>query len=223
METQRMVMKIVQLTLLSLVGIKMMKNGRKLLLTLPPKYDKLLLQPTKEKNVDFPIPATVTQMPESNATFVKEMVEAGDLQPLYDPKATIVVRKGYYYGTPSDAKYDLENADDISRAFWRVDALQSTNNSNSRAHDKLKDYLVENFDEIGEEHATEIANIFGMDLSKTVDVEFNVTIKATISIPVNEDVSDLSVYDFDVEICSNESRYEVDEYDADIDSIDERY
>jgi hypothetical protein len=200
-----------------------MKNGRKLLLTLPPKYDKLLLQPTKEKNVDFPIPATVTQMPESNATFVKELVEAGDLQPLYDPKATIVVRKGYYYGTPSDAKYDLENADDISRAFWRVDALQSTNNSNSRAHDKLKDYLVENFDEIGEEHATEIANIFGMDLSKTVDVEFNVTIKATISIPVNEDVSDLSVYDFDVEICSNESRYEVDEYDADIDSIDERY
>jgi hypothetical protein len=202
----------------------MKKNGRKLLLTLPPKYDKLLLTTYKEKKImDYPIPASVTQMPESNATFVKELVEAGELKPLYDPKATIVVRKGYYYGTPSDAKYDLENADDISRAFWRVDALQSTNNSNSRAHDKLKDYLVENFDEIGEEHATEIANIFGMDLSKTVDVEFNVTIKATISIPVNEDVSDLSVYDFDITLESNESRYEVDEYDADIDSIDERY
>jgi hypothetical protein len=184
----------------------MKRNGKRLLLTFLPKYDKLLLQPTKEKNVDFPIPATVTEY-----------------KPEYDPKATIVVRKGYYYGTPSDSKFEVENADDISRAFWRVDALQSTNNSNSRAHDKLKDYLVENFDEIGEEHATEIANIFGMDLSKTVDVEFNVTIKATISIPVNEDVSDLSVYDFDVEICSNESRYEVDEYDADIDSIDERY
>jgi hypothetical protein len=199
-------MRIVQLTLLSLIGIKMMKNGKRFLLTIPPKYDKLLLQPTKEKNVDFPIPATITEY-----------------KPEYDPKATIVVRKGYYYGTPSDSKFEVENADDISRAFWRVDALQSTNNSNSRAQDKLKDYLVENFDEIGEEHATEIANIFGMDLSKTVDVEFNVTIKATISIPVNEDVSDLSVYDFDVEISSNESRYEVDEYDADIDSIDERY
>ena len=200
-----------------------MKNGKRLLLTIPPKYDKLLLQPTKEHNVDFPIPATVTQMPESNATFVKELVEAGELKPLYDPKATIVVRKGYYYGTPSDAKYDLENAEDISRAFWRVDALQSTNNSNSKAHDKLKDYLVENFDEIGEEHATEIANIFGMDLSKEIEVEFNVTIKATISIPVNEDVSDLSVYDFDIEISSNESKYEILESDADIDSIDERY
>ena len=200
-----------------------MKNGKRLLLTIPPKYDKLLLQPTKEKNVDFPIPATVTQMPESNATFVKELVEAGELKPLYDPKATIVVRKGYYYGTPSDAKYDLENADDISRAFWRVDALQSTNNSNSKAQDKLKDYLVENFDEIGEEHANASANIFGMDLSKEVEVEFNVTIKATVSMPINEDVSDLSIYDFNVTIESNESNYEILDFDADIDSIDERY
>jgi hypothetical protein len=200
-----------------------MKNGRKKLLTLPPKYDKLLLQPTKEKNVDFPIPATVTQMPESNATFVKEMVEAGELKPLYDPKATIVVRKGYYYGSPSDAKFDLENADDISRTYWRLEAVQETNNRNSRAHDKLKDYLVENFDELGEEHATEIANIFSIDLTKEIEVEFNVTIKATVSIPVNEDASDLSVYDFDVEISSNESKYEIEQFDADIDSIDERY
>ena len=162
-------------------------------------------------------------MPETNATFVKELVEAGDVKPLYDPKATIVVRKGYYYGTPSDSKFDLENADDISRTYWRLDALQETNNRNSRAQDKVKDYLVENYDEIGEEHATEIANILGIDLSKEVEVEFNVTIKATISMPVNEDVSDLSVYDFDVTIESNESKYEVQEFDADIDSIDERY
>jgi len=173
--------------------------------------------------VDYPIPASVTPMPETNATFVKELVEAGELKPLYDPKATIVVRKGYYYGTPSDSKFDLENADDISRTYWRLDALQETNNRNSRAQDKVKDYLVENYDEIGEEHATEIANILGIDLSKEVEVEFNVTIKATISMPVNEDVSDLSVYDFDVTIESNESKYEVQEFDADIDSIDEKY
>ena len=173
--------------------------------------------------MDYPIPASVTPMPETNATFVKELVEAGELKPLYDPKATIVVRKGYYYGTPSDSKFDLENADDISRTYWRLDALQETNNRNSRAQDKVKDYLVENYDEIGEEHATEIANILGIDLSKEVEVEFTVTIKATISMPVNEDVSDLSVYDFDITLESNESKYEVQEFDADIDSIDERY
>jgi len=162
--------------------------------------------------VDYPIPASVTPMEEQVA-----------LTPSYDPKATILVRKGYYYGTPSDSRFELENADDISRTYWRLDALQETNNRNSRAHDKVKEYLVENFDEIGEEHATEIANILSIDLSKTIDVEFNVTIKATISIPVNEDVSDLSVYDFDITIESNESKYEIEEYDSDIDSIDERY
>ena len=172
--------------------------------------------------MDFPIPASVTPMPESNATFVKELVEAGELKPLYDPKATIVVRKGYYYGTPSDSKFELENADDISRAFWRVDSLTETNNRYGRAQDKLKDYLVENYDELGD-HADEIAKIFSIDLSKEVEVEFNVTIKATISMPVNEDVSDLSIYDFDITIESNESKYEILDSDADIDSIDERY
>jgi len=162
--------------------------------------------------VDYPIPASVTPMSEQVS-----------LTPLYDPKATILVRKGYYYGTPSDTKFELENADDISRTYWRLDALKETNDRNSRAHDKVKEYLVENFDEIGEEHATEIANILSIDLSKTIDVEFNVTIKATISIPVNEDVSDLSVYDFDITIESNESKYEIEEYDSDIDSIDEKY
>ena len=60
----------------------------------------------------------------SEPTFAKELIEAGDIKPIYDPKATIVVRKGYYYGTPSDSKFDLENADDISRTYWRLDALQ---------------------------------------------------------------------------------------------------
>jgi hypothetical protein len=161
--------------------------------------------------VDFPIPATVTPMPEQVA-----------LTPAYDPKATIVVRKGYYYGTPSDSKFEVENADDISRAFWRVDSLTETNNRFSRSVDKLKDYLVENYDELGE-HADEIAKIFSIDLTNTVEVEFNVTIKATITMPINKDVSDLSVYDFDITIESNESDYEVDEFDADIHSINERY
>ena len=160
----------------------------------------------------FGTPATITPMTDQVA-----------VTPAYDPKATILVRKGYYYGSPSDAKFDLENADDISRTYWRIEALQETNNRNSRAQDKLKDYLVENYDEIGEEHATEIANIFSIDLSKEVEVEFNVTIKATVSIPVNEDVSDLSVYDFDITIESNESKYEIQDFDADIDSIDEKY
>lgn len=162
--------------------------------------------------MDFPIPASVTPMQEQVA-----------LTPSYDPNAEMLIKKGYYYGTPANAEYATVTADDISRTYWKADALKETNDRNSRAQDKLKDYLVENFDEIGEEHANAIANIFSMDLSKEVEVEFNVTIKATVSMPVNEDVSDLSIYDFDITIESNESKYEILDSDADIDSIDERY
>lgn len=151
--------------------------------------------------MDFPIPATIT--------------------PAYDPNAEMLIKKGYYYGTPANAEYATVTADDISRTYWKADALKETNDRNSRAYDKVKEYLVENYDEIGSEHADEIARILGIDLHKTVDVEFNVTIKATITIPMDKDVEDLSVYDFDITIESNESDYEIEESDADIESIRE--
>jgi len=160
--------------------------------------------------VEFPIPATITPMSEQVT-----------LTPSYDPNAEMLIKKGYYYGTPANAEYATVTADDISRTYWKADALKETNDRNSRAQDKVQEYLVENYDEIGSEHADEIARILGIDLHKTVDVEFNVTIKATITIPMDKDVSDLSVYDFDITIESNESDYEFEEFEADIDSIRE--
>ncbi len=151
--------------------------------------------------MDFPIPATIT--------------------PIYEPNAEMVIKKGYYYGSPANAEYATVTADDISRTYWRVDALKETNDRNSRAQDKVQEYLVDNYDEIGEEHANEIARILGIDLHKTVDVVFDVTIRATVTIPMDKDVEDLSVYDFDIEISSNESDYEIEESEADIDSIRE--
>ena len=151
--------------------------------------------------MDFPIPATIT--------------------PIYEPNAEMVIKKGYYYGSPANAEYATVTADDISRTYWQKDALKETNDRNSRAYDKVKEYLVDNYDEIGEEHANEIATILGIDLHKTVDVVFDVTIRATVTIPMDKDVDDLSVYDFDIEISSNESDYEIEESEADIDSIRE--
>jgi hypothetical protein len=133
----------------------------------------------------------------------------------------MLIKKGYYYSSPASAEYATVTADDISRTYWKKDALQETNDRNSRAYDKLKEYLIENYEEIGSEHSDEIARILGIDLHKTVDVEFNVTIKATITIPMDKDVEDLSVYDFDITIESNESDYEIEESDADIESIRE--
>jgi hypothetical protein len=150
--------------------------------------------------VDFPIPATIAPME-------------------YDRAKTLVINK-QYYGTP---EYALVSAEDVSMKYWRHSALTQRVANYESSHDKLKDYLVENFDSIGEDNAKDIATILNIDLSKSVEVEFNVTIKATITIPFNEEVSDLSTYDFDVELISNNGDYDVEDSDADIDSIDERY
>ena len=160
--------------------------------------------------MDFPVPATVTEYTRGAPTFGAE---------LYDANKTLIIKKGYYHESPANIEYAEVNADDISRTYWRVDALKETNSRYSKAEDAVKEYLVENYDEIGEEHATEIANILGIDLAKTIEVVFDVTIRATISVPLGKDVDDLSVYDFDIEISSNESEYEIEESEADIDSI----
>jgi uncharacterized protein (DUF885 family) len=150
--------------------------------------------------VDFPIPATIAPME-------------------YDRAKTLVINK-QYYGTP---EYALVSAEDVSMKYWRHSALTQRVANYESAHDKLKDYLIENFDSIGEDQAKDIATILNIDLSKEVEVEFTVTIKATVTMPVNEEVSDLSTYDFDVEISSNNNDYEIIDSDSDIDSIDERY
>jgi hypothetical protein len=140
---------------------------------------------------------------------------------LYDANKTLIIKKGYYYASPANLEYAEVNADDVSRTYWKADALKETNDRNSRAQDKVKDYLVENYEEIGSEHSDEIARLLGIDLHKTVEVIFDVTIRATVTIPMDKDVEDLSVYDFDIEISSNESDYEIEESEADIDSIRE--
>ena len=137
---------------------------------------------------------------------------------LYDPNKTIIVKKGYYYSSLANAEFAEVKADDVSRTYWQKDALQETNNRNGDAIDKVKEYLTENYDEL-EEHADEIARILGLDLCKTVEIEFDVTITATVSLPIGKDFSDLSVYDFDIEFSTNEQEYEIEEFDAVIDRM----
>lgn len=155
--------------------------------------------------MDYPIPATIT-----DAT--PELV--------YDPYATIVYNASdSYYSTAKPETITADRITTIARSERNATRRVATYETNV---DKVRDYLIENYDEL-EDHADEIARLLNIDLSQEVEVTFDVTIKATISIPVGKTVFDLSTYDFDVELSSNESDYDVQDYDANINSIDERY
>ena len=183
-----------------------MKNGLKKLLTLPRQWYKINLSPTKRKKkaVEFPIPAEITEMK-------PELV--------YDPYAEIVYNSGQHYYDNVPAKISADRITSIVRneKIWSERAIK-----NEGRIDKVRDYLIENYDEL-EEHADEIASLLGIDLTNTVEVEFDVTVRATLVVPMGTSVDDLSTYDFDLEISYNgRDEIEIEDTNIDINSIDER-
>jgi len=81
--------------------------------------------------------------------------------------------------------------------------------------DNVREYLLENYDEL-DSHADEIARLLEIDLSKTVEVEVNVTFRTTIEIDPSKDVDDLGGYDFDFTIESASTDFEISDYDSDV-------
>lgn len=147
--------------------------------------------------MDFPIPASVT--------------------PIYNPEATIVVNNGTHYST----NYVTMNANELTNKLIGHTILSNRVNAYEKCNENVREYLIENYEEIGSEHADEIARLLHIDLSKTIEVKFQVEITATIALPVGKDFSDISEYDFDITIESNESDIEVDDFDATIDRMRE--
>lgn len=158
--------------------------------------------------MDFPTPAVVTEI----APTAPELT--------YDPYATIVYNadpQPYY-----NVKPEVIDASKVTSAI-RNDRIRGEQivKMNGRVND-VREYLITYYEEIGEEYADKIAELLEIDLSTELEVEIAVSIKATISVPVGTTAYDLSTYDFDVELTCNERDYEIQDYDADVESIVER-
>lgn len=138
---------------------------------------------------------------------------------VYDPYATIVYNANpSYYGDSMPTKV---TADQITSQYRNEKTWRERANKHETNIEKVREYLIENYEEL-DEHAKAIADLLSIELSETLEVEFAVTIKATISVPVGTTAYDLSTYDFDVTVESNESDYYIEDYDADVDDIRSR-
>lgn len=138
---------------------------------------------------------------------------------VFDPYATIVYNASQsYYDDVIPTKVDASAVTSQYRneKIWRERTNKHETNIN-----KVREYLIENYDEL-DEHAKAIADLLDIELSEELEVEITVSIKATIAVPVGTTVYDLSTYDFDVELSCNESEYEIQDYDADVDDIRSR-
>jgi hypothetical protein len=139
--------------------------------------------------------------------------------PVYDPYATIVYNASDNYY--SDNVPTVVTADKITTTFRNQKQLANIRDRHENNVEKVREYLIENYEELGD-HADAIAKLLSIELSTELTVEMTVSIKATIAVPIGTTVYDLSTYDFDVTVESNESDYEIQDYDADVEDIRER-
>lgn len=100
----------------------------------------------------------------------------------YDPYATLVMPDG-----------NTRTASSICQDLSRLESVQtrmtSMNAKVQNLEDTLKQYLDD--EEIEEDVATEIANIFGISLDKTIEVTVNVEFTFTLTLPRDADLDDV--------------------------------
>jgi len=93
----------------------------------------------------------------------------------------------------------------------------------TRAINKAKEYIttaVTDGDlDADDEVVIELADIFGWELTKDVNVRFTITAEGTITIPLGKSIDDLSSYDFSAEITLDWDKDRQD-WELEIDSTD---
>ena len=130
---------------------------------------------------------------------------------VFDPQASIVIEETT--GTRSLTAYE------VRQAVSNLEHYRVMNNNVNAGISQVKDYLIENIEDLGD-HASEIAEFLGIELTREVSVDIHVTVTAQLTIPAGKDVEDLWM-DFELNLESTDSDVVIDEFDIDINRVRE--
>lgn len=121
----------------------------------------------------------------------------------YDSTASIVLNPSEYIEkTALDLNYDLR----------RLDSYRSIANTQSSAIESVKDYLIENYDDLTH-HADEIAQL--LDIELTRDVVYTVSMTAVVTVTCSPSDDAESLINDALFIDANSNYINVDEYEVD--------
>jgi hypothetical protein len=104
----------------------------------------------------------------------------------YDPDAKIVINRGDFY----NQNWAEVTAYEATAVFRSEKSLSMSNSDKTNKINRVKEYLIENYQEL-DEHANDIAELLGIELTKTVQVALTVELDLTIRVPVGEDIDDI--------------------------------
>lgn len=129
----------------------------------------------------------------------------------YNPydKVVINVHQPVYSGvTPK-----VLEAHEVTSLFSNKAILASRNTKLETRIENVREYLIENYDELGD-HADEIARLLDIELTNEVTVDVNVTFSVTMALPVGIEADSVEGHDFNFDITSENSDYEIQDYDT---------
>jgi hypothetical protein len=131
-----------------------------------------------------------------HSTKIVDGVEVYD----YKSDAKIVYRTTRWSEAEQTA---LASADDVTNMYLAKKTYSDTVQSYQSSISQVRKYLTECIqnDGIDTDVANEIAELLGIELSTTYDIEFVVRYTATVSVPLGEEAP--SEYDFEVRIDYN--------------------
>ena len=129
----------------------------------------------------------------------------------YDPYAQIVYNASPNFYSGVEPK--LVTADVVTSAIRNEDNLRKQNLKLNDRIDNVREYLVENYDEL-EAHADEIARFLDIDLTNEVTVDVNVTFSVTMELPIGITADSVDGTDFSFDLISENSDYEITDYDT---------
>jgi hypothetical protein len=122
----------------------------------------------------------------------------------YDSTAIIILstNEDFVEKSAMDINYDLR----------RLESFRSIANTQTANIDSVKEYLLENYDELGD-HADQIASL--LDIELTREVEYTVTMTATVTVTVQPGDDAESLISDNLYIDSNNRNISVDDYEVD--------
>ena len=122
----------------------------------------------------------------------------------YDSTAVIILstNEDYVEKSAMDINYDLR----------RLDSFRSIANTQTANIESVKEYLIENYDDLGD-HADAIATLLDIELSSEVEYSVSMTVTVTVTVAPGDDAESLISRNLYVE--SNDGNISVDDYEVD--------
>ena len=105
-----------------------------------------------------------------------------------------------------------KTANDIEFTFKRLDSYKSIANTMTNHIDEVKNYLVENYDDLGH-HADEIASL--LDIELTREVQYSISMSAVVTVTVAMGVDPEEFITENIYIDSSDGNVNIDEYTVD--------